>query len=273
MQSLQWPITLDFRKVVLPVALTASLLSLCLPLALQAAPQRPTTVDARATYFAKTQVWYLNTDGKRIVWYANGQLKAQGPYSGDARQGHWIFYHSNGKKQAEGNFEKGRMVGTWTMYHSNGKKESEGEYKNNFKDGLWVLYDESGIKTSEATYKGGFKHGPWTEYYPGGGVFFKGSYAWDKADGQWTYYFRSGQLYQSGNFTADARTGVWKICIQPGGPCGQETFQSQGAPQLSGLDSTTPAANNTDDPADLLDSMESTKGVPPSMDGKWSNDL
>ena len=111
--------------------LAALFLFLALPL--MAAPQRPGGVDPKATYFTKTKVWFLTANGVRSVWYADGQLKARGPYKDGQRQGNWTYYHSNGKKQAEGIYEDGRMHGNWTMYHSNGNKEAEGPYEKNHK--------------------------------------------------------------------------------------------------------------------------------------------
>ncbi|MBI39078.1 MAG: hypothetical protein CMF59_05730 [Leptospiraceae bacterium] len=251
--------------------LAALFLFLALPL--MAAPQRPGGVDPKATYFTKTKVWFLTANGVRSVWYADGQLKARGPYKDGQRQGNWTYYHSNGKKQAEGIYEDGRMHGNWTMYHSNGNKEAEGPYEKNHKEGHWVVYDTKGQKTGEGNYSAGYKHGTWTEYYPGGSIFFKGEYVRDIAHGKWTYYYKGGQLYQSGQYNAEKRTGPWKICIQPGGPCGTESFSSPSAPRISGLSNDTTPASNTQDPADLLDSMEGKKDVPPSMEGKWSTDF
>ncbi|MEQ8353360.1 MAG: toxin-antitoxin system YwqK family antitoxin [Leptospiraceae bacterium] len=254
-------------------AILAAFSLILLSAPLMATPQRPGDVDARATYFSKTKVWFLTANGERSVWYSNGQLKARGPYKEGSRQGEWTYYHENGQKQAEGAYRDGKMTGKWTLYHSNGKKESEGNYKNNYKDGHWIVYDSNGNKSGEGNFTAGYKHGLWTDYYPGGGIFFKGEYVMDVAHGKWTYYYRNGQLYQSGEYNAEKRTGPWKICIQPGGPCGTESFSSPAAPRISGLSNDTTPASNTQDPADLLDSMEGKKDVPPSMEGKWSTDF
>ncbi|MCB1171567.1 MAG: toxin-antitoxin system YwqK family antitoxin [Leptospiraceae bacterium] len=240
---------------------------------LNAAPDRPGSVDPKATFYTASKVWFLTAGGTRSVWYSNGKLMARGPYDG-ARQGNWTFYHSNGQKKAEGQFKNGKMTGKWVFYYTDGVKKSEGEYTNNYKEGQWVLFDSKGRKTSEGPYRGGYKHGTWTEYYPGGGIFSKGEYVRDIAHGQWTFYFKEGQLYQSGRYNAEKRTGPWKICIHPGGPCGTEDFTSPAAPRISGLGTqTTTPASNTQDPADLLDSMEGNGNVPPSMEGKWNSDF
>ena len=62
----------------------------------------------------------LNEDGKHVVYYQNGKVKAQGNYVNNKREGEWLFYYENGKIALKKNFSKGEQIGEWCYYNQNG---------------------------------------------------------------------------------------------------------------------------------------------------------
>ncbi len=246
------------------------LLFLLLAGALSANQNRPASLPEDARYVAAHKVWVLESEDHQTVWYANGTKKAEGRLHKGKREGHWVFFYANGNKRAEGSYSAGRMTGPWKLYYRSGKLQAEGEYRNNTRHGTWIIYYESGRKKSEGTYTGGIKNGPWTEYYESGNVFFKGHYVGGLAHGPWVYYFQDGSFYQSGTYTEDVRTGQWKICIAPGGPCGEEVMRQSDVPRVSGLPREGGPAPK--DPMSILDSPApgDREGLPPHLQ-KWQS--
>lgn len=217
----------------------------------QANQNRPTGLPEEAQFNSKYKVWISRSNDAEIVFYSDGTKKSQGGLSQNQRNGHWVFYFANGQKKAEGNYNLGKMENNWKFYYSSGKLESEGEYKNNAKSGPWTVYFGSGQIKSQGEYTGGLKSGTWTEYYESGKVFYKGQFVAGMAHGAWLYNFDDGSFYQAGRYSEDVKVGTWKICIAPGGPCGEQNHEQDKPPKISGLPKES--GLQTSDPYSILD--------------------
>ena len=228
-----------------------------------AALARPAAVDRAARFHKRGQVWVLDRNAVRQVWYKNGTLKAKGPFRNGLREGKWIFYHANGKRKAEGSFLHGKQDGEWRLYAKSGRKVSEGRYVAGRREGLWSFYFADGRLRLKGPYKRGLREGLWSNYYRSGRIFYTGSYKRGLADGEWSYYFAGGELNQKGSFRRGVRYGAWRVCVQPKGPCGTETYSHSRSPRLSRLKRSFPksAARNTKNPAALLEGLDGG-GVP-----------
>ena len=62
----------------------------------------------------------LNQDGKHLVYYQNGNIKAQGNYIDNKREGEWLFYYENGSLALKKNFHNGEQIGEWVYYNKDG---------------------------------------------------------------------------------------------------------------------------------------------------------
>ena len=62
----------------------------------------------------------LNEDGKHVIYYKNGNVKAQGNYVNNRREGEWLFYYENGAMALKKKFSKGEQVGEWCYYNQDG---------------------------------------------------------------------------------------------------------------------------------------------------------
>ncbi|MBW7857084.1 MAG: toxin-antitoxin system YwqK family antitoxin [Leptonema sp. (in: Bacteria)] len=220
-------------------------------LKLSANQNRPAGLPNDAKFNAKYKVWIVRSATAETVFYSDGNKKSQGGIDQNLRNGHWVFYFANGEKKAEGSYVLGKMEENWKFYYSSGKLESEGDYKNNSKTGQWTIYFASGQKKSEGEYTGGLKSGTWIEYYESGKVFYKGQFVAGMAHGTWSYNFEDGSFYQAGRYSEDVKVGAWKICIAPGGPCGEQNHEQDKPPKVSGLPKESGLQNS--DPYSILD--------------------
>lgn len=236
------------------------------PAAWAAEPARPGAVDSGARYQEAARVWILESGGRQVVWYESGVKKAEGGFVNRQREGQWTFYYPNGARKGEGAFRANLREGGWKLYASAGYLQAEGAYKADRREGPWKTYYASGRVASQGPYLAGKKHGEWVNYYEDGQVFYRGAYQTDAAHGPWVYFFANGQPFQQGHFQNDVRVGSWRICIQPGGPCGDETYSAPAVPRRTGLtasDLFPRAPANASDPGAVLDSLENG-GVPDS---------
>ena len=62
----------------------------------------------------------INEDGKHVVYYQNGNVKAQGNFKNSKREGEWIFFYESGTVALKKNFSNGEQVGEWTYYNQDG---------------------------------------------------------------------------------------------------------------------------------------------------------
>ena len=72
-------------------------------------------------FLAKAQTNFTITEnGKHIVYYQNGNVKAQGNYQNNKKEGEWNYFYDNGKLALKKNFVNGEQVGEWTYYNQDG---------------------------------------------------------------------------------------------------------------------------------------------------------
>lgn len=61
------------------------------------------------------------TDGQRLEFYADGQLKAAGRMKDGELQGNWKWFRADGTLLRTGRFAAGEQVGTWTTHDRSGE--------------------------------------------------------------------------------------------------------------------------------------------------------
>ena len=60
------------------------------------------------------------TDGVRLEFFGDGQLKATGRMKDGQLHGNWKWYRQDGSLLRTGRFDAGEQVGTWTTYDRDG---------------------------------------------------------------------------------------------------------------------------------------------------------
>lgn len=108
-----------------------------------------------------------NKVGKWKYYYANGQLEAEGIYTGkhvekalevmkrtkataiddsnETRDGEWVFYHDNGKMKGKVLYKDGCPQGKLDRWHENGKKAEESEFISCKAQGNRKIWDKEGV--------------------------------------------------------------------------------------------------------------------------------
>ncbi len=89
---------------------------------------------------------------REVVYYANKQVKMDGEYKDEVRDGLWRAWYENGTLWSEGEYKEGKRNGKGIYYYNNGKKYIEGMYSNDVRVGNWRFYDTTGVMTKEIDF-------------------------------------------------------------------------------------------------------------------------
>lgn len=89
---------------------------------------------------------------REIMYYENKQIKIDGQYKDEQRDGPWKAWYENGTLWSEGEYMKGKRNGKGIAYHENGKKHIEGMYRDDVRVGTWRFYDTTGVLTKVVNF-------------------------------------------------------------------------------------------------------------------------
>ena len=169
------------------------------------------------------------------VWkafYENGNIKTEGRYVNDKKNGYFKEYDAIGNLKSTFKYINGELqeeaeelvaLDIQTAYYSNGKIKSSGSYKNGKPEGVHQEYSSKGEIIASKVYADGYlagegildesavKQGIWKEYYPNGQLRSEGKYENGKRIDEWTFYHLNGKIEQKGKYIKGERpTGLWK---------------------------------------------------------------
>ncbi|WP_274475934.1 toxin-antitoxin system YwqK family antitoxin [Mangrovimonas aestuarii] len=85
-------------------------------------------------------------EGKREVFYENGQLAQVEHYKEGVLNGICTWHAEDGTLFKEYNYVDGGLHGSAKYYDKAGKLMIEGQYKNNKKHGIWKYYEDGKLK-------------------------------------------------------------------------------------------------------------------------------
>ena len=160
--------------------------------------------------------------GKWKYFYANGNVKTDGVFKDDRKNGYFKEYDENGmlitvKKYANDveQVEAPELTSLTlkTYYYPDGKIKTVASYNADIPEGVRREYSEDGKITAgyiftkgQLTGEGiidedGIKEGTWKEYYGDGTLRSVGIYAKGKPVGEWKYYFENGKTESEGKYT------------------------------------------------------------------------
>ena len=170
--------------------------------------------------------------GRWYTFYENGNIKSEGNYIDDKKNGYFKEYSENGDlltlskyindiKQVEA--EEITRLDILNEYYSGGRIKASGTYRNGVAEGIRREYDttgkivrsfiyKNGIVTGEGIVKeDGSRDGHWKEFYADGSLRSEGDYKQGKPIGEWNYFYPDGKLEQHGKYTNSGKlTGNWK---------------------------------------------------------------
>jgi len=170
--------------------------------------------------------------GKWYTFYDNGNIREEGSYRDDKKDGYFKEYAENGDLISVTKFvndvqqdeaEEIKKLDIVNDYFPDGKIKSSQTFRNGVPEGIRREYDElgqitqsfifrNGIRIGEGIVKeDGAKEGHWIEFYADSTIKSEGEYKDDKPVGEWKYYYPDGKLEQTGKYTPSGKmTGTWK---------------------------------------------------------------
>lgn len=172
------------------------------------------------------------------LFFASGELQAEGEFIDGQRTGQWKFYFFDGKLGQKGTYRDGLPNGQWTWYYANGDVKRDEGYRRGKEDGEFVEYDAQGNLIHKGAFIDGYKNGPWFyhvndhkeegEYidgektgewmytYDNGKKYFAGEYLNGVPIGRHRWYYYGGQVKLEGKHTGGERDGDWKFYNEDG---------------------------------------------------------
>jgi uncharacterized protein len=186
--------------------------------------------------------------GKWYTFYDNGNVKTEGIYKDDKKNGYFKEYTENGdlisvakfindKKQEDA--EEITKLDVENEYYPDGKLKASGTYRNGIPEGIRREYNKEGEIERSFIYKKGYvigegivkedgtKEGHWKEYYSNGTLQSEGDYKEGKPVGEWKYFYPDNKQEQTGKFTnSGKKTGTWKWYFENGQLMTEEEYKN-----------------------------------------------
>ena len=130
-----------------------------------------------------------------ILYYQNGNLAAEGNYTGQLKDSIWNYYsyYSQALMYAE-NYINGIKEGESKIFYTSGKVAELQYWKDNLKQGRWFQYYEDSSILKESDYRNDTLTGNYTIYDTDGRKVIEGKYIDGKRDGPWSFYNQDGEL-------------------------------------------------------------------------------
>ena len=176
-----------------------------------------------------------NANRKQGSWkyfWANGNLKMEGFYVNDKKNGFFKYYNEDGVFQQIEKWQNDQLmedaVETKKLeknlaYYPNGKIKTEAFFYKGNPEGIRREYDSNGViiqsyifKNARLTGEGivdenGWKQGYWKEFYEeSGATKAAGNYKNNKPVGDWKYFFSDSTIEIIGSFTKKGeKDGEW----------------------------------------------------------------
>ena len=82
----------------------------------------------------------FSQDSLYKTYFDNGQIKSEGKYVNELREGNWIFYFENGRIDSAGMFLNDKMEGQWKKYYESGRLKMIINLKNSKIEGEAKMY-------------------------------------------------------------------------------------------------------------------------------------
>jgi antitoxin component YwqK of YwqJK toxin-antitoxin module len=178
---------------------------------------------------------------KQGTWkdfWENGNIRSEGNYRNDKRNGIFKEYMTDGKLFKVFKYENDSLIpdaeevakiDVRADYYPNGQVKIMAQYKNNQPDGIRREFSADGklergsvyfrgIRVGEGiTDMAGFRQGPWKEFYESGQLKAEGKYKDGKRIGEWKFYHPNAKIEETGYYDNKGRLdGDWKWYYEDG---------------------------------------------------------
>ncbi len=186
--------------------------------------------------------------GKWFLFYDSGNIKQEGNYLDDQKDGYFKDYTETGdllkiSKYAMGELqpdaEEIAKLQQRNEYYPDGKIKVSAIYRNETPEGMRREYKPDGSLEKSVMYHNGIitgegimlddgnKDGHWKELFGDGSLKAEGNYDDGKQIGEWKYYHLSGKTEQTGKFSKQGKPdGKWKWFYENGKLLREENYRN-----------------------------------------------
>lgn len=184
--------------------------------------------------------------GMWLDFHPNRNIKVEGPYVNDLKNGYWKYYQPNGnlirvEKWVMGVLQQNadeiaKIEIRREIYENTGTLKSKGSYRNGKREGVHREYDEEGNVIAGAIYENGIKlyegivdeegrkQGPWKAFFATGELRWEGSFKDNLKVGGWKYLYQDGKLEQRGSYIRGMEDGLWEWRYENGQTWREEEY-------------------------------------------------
>lgn len=182
------------------------------------------------------------------TYYDSDQLKSEGAYTDDLKDGLFKEYAEDGRVMKKEEYRMGELIPdekeeqekfeVKRNYFPDGSVRIVGTYKKGMPEGIFRQYDREGNLDSAKVFAAGRllrqgkidnqgrEQGEWKEFYESGKLKAIGNYTDGKKDGLWKHTFENDSLEQIGVFVKGKPEGLWKWYYPSGVVRREETYKN-----------------------------------------------
>ena len=143
------------------------------------------------------------------------------------KQGYWIVYFPDNPAQikTEGKYVDNKKQGVWKTYFPSGQIKQEITFVNNRPNGYAKIYYEDGKVSEEGIWKGNKWVGEYKFYHKNGQVAYDWNYnKTGKREGEQKYFYENGNKMIEGNWANGKESGTIKEYDENGNLTVEKTF-------------------------------------------------
>ncbi len=148
--------------------------------------------------------------GEMQRYYETGARRAVLFYDNKSECAHARLFYADGQLAAEGWYYNSQKDSTWSYYsYYDHTLTSREVYSKGLRNGLMLHYYNNGNLSEKLTWVNNKKEGPWEQYFSNNILKLKGSYHEDRLTGDFLVNYDKGNPYLRGVYKNDLQDGKW----------------------------------------------------------------
>ena len=170
-------------------------------------------------------------------FYETGELKAVLNYDNRGEYAHARLFYADGQLAAEGRYFNSLKDSTWDYYsYYNHALTAREEYAKGLRNGLTQHFFSNGDPSEKIFWVNNKKEGPWEQFFISNGIKLKGFFHEGKLQGDFEVNYESGKPYLKGSYRNDLREGQWIFYKEDGSVDMELTYINGKTPNEDKLD-------------------------------------
>jgi len=148
--------------------------------------------------------------GEMQRYFDTGARKAVLIYDSKSEYAHARLFYADGQLAAEGWYCNSQKDSTWSYYsYYDHTLTSREVYTRGLRNGLMLHYFNNGNLSEKLIWVNNKKEGPWEQYFSNNSLKLKGSFHNDRLEGDFLVNYEKGNPYLRGAYKNDLRDGRW----------------------------------------------------------------